>query len=144
MAVIGARPATGPWFVPGRSRPRARPRPQTARRARRKTSRRKLDVRPLLVVIAVAAALALFYLSQSTRVAATGYQIDALEAQLAELHAEQQQLVWSIGRARSPAEITDRARRDLQLVPLAPDAVLFAPGPDASYKAAESMDRPAD
>lgn len=144
MAVIGARPATGPWFMPGRSRPRARTRPQPARRARRTTSRRHLDVRPLLVVIAVAAALALFYLSQSTRVAATGYEIDALEAQLAELHAEQQQLVSRIGRARSPAEITDRARRDLRLVPLAPGAVTFAPGPGTADGAAESTGQPGD
>jgi cell division protein FtsL len=86
----------------------------------------RLDVRPLLVVIAVAAALAFFYLSQSTRVAATGYEIDALEAALAERHAEQQQLIWEIGHARSPAEITRRAQAELKLVPLEPEAVTFA------------------
>jgi cell division protein FtsL len=83
-------------------------------------------VRPLLVIIAVAAALALFYLSQSTRVAATGYEIEALETRLAETRAEQQQLVWAIGEARSPAEITDRARRTLHLVPLDAGAVQYA------------------
>ena len=134
MAVIGARPATGPWFLPGRSRPRPRTRPQPARRGRRtRASRRiesRLDVRPLLVVIAVAAALALFYLSQSTRVAATGYEIDALESLLAERRAEQQQLVLSIGEARSPAEIIRRARTELRLVPLEQSAVTYAPPPD--------------
>jgi cell division protein FtsL len=84
-------------------------------------------VRPLLVLIVVAAGLALFYLSQSTRVAATGYEIDTLEATLAERRAEQQQLIWAIGQARSPAEITRRAREDLDLVPLEDGAVTFAP-----------------
>jgi hypothetical protein len=86
----------------------------------------RLDVRPLLVVIAVAAALALFYLSQSTRVAATGYEIDALESLLAERHAEQQQLVLAIGEARSPSAITRRARTELHLVPLDQGAVTYA------------------
>ena len=131
MAVTGARPATSPWFLGRRSRPRPRPRPQPARRGRRASSGRRvaarIDVRPLLVMIVVAAGLALFYLSQSTRVAATGYEIDALEATLAEERAEQHQLIWAIGRARSPAEITERARNELRLVPLEDGAVTFAP-----------------
>jgi hypothetical protein len=131
MAVIGARPATGPWFLGRRVRPRTRVRPQPARRARRSRSALRVqapvDVRPLLVAIVVAAALAIFYLSQSTRVAATGYEIDALEAALAGRRAEQQQLIWAIGQARSPAEITQRARTELRLVPLEDGAVTFAP-----------------
>jgi hypothetical protein len=130
MAVIGARPATSPWILGRRSRPRPRTKPQPARRSRRTTSTRgiaRLDVRPVLVLIVVAAGLALFYLSQSTRVAATGYEIDTLEATLAERRAEQQQLIWAIGQARSPAEITRRAREDLDLVPLEDGAVTFAP-----------------
>ena len=130
MAVIGARPATGPWFL-GRRAPRRRTRPQPVRRARRSRMSTRVatpvDVRPLLVAIVVAAALAIFYLSQSTRVAATGYEIDALEAALAGQRAEQQQLIWAIGRARSPAEITRRARTELHLVPLEDEAVTFAP-----------------
>ena len=86
-----------------------------------------VDVRPLLMAIAVAAALALFYLSQSSRVAATGYEIDGLEATLAQRHADQQQLIWAIGQARSPAEITRRAQSELRLVPLEAGAVTFAP-----------------
>ncbi|MCV0403989.1 MAG: hypothetical protein K5924_09815 [Chloroflexi bacterium] len=129
MAVIGARPATNPWFLGRRSRPRPRTRPQPARRARHYSGRRiarQVDIRPLLVAIVVAAGLALFYLSQSTRVAATGYEIDGLEATLAERHAEQQQLIWAIGEARSPSEITNRARTELRLVPLEDGAVTFA------------------
>ena len=136
MAVIGARPATTPWYLGGRRTTRTRPRtrPQSAQRARRGRARPRIsapaDVRPLLVAIVVAAALALFYLSQSTHVAATGYQIDALQATLAERRAEQQQLIWAIGQARSPAEITRRARAELRLVPLEPGAVTFAPSGD--------------
>ena len=131
MAVIGARPATNPWFPGRRCRPRPRTRPQPAGRARRFSAGRriapKIDVRPILVAILVAAALALFYLSQSTRVAATGYEIDALQSTLAQRHADQQQLIWEIGQARSPSEITRRARSELGLVPLEDGAVTFAP-----------------
>lgn len=131
MAVIGARPATNPWFLGRPGRPRPRTRPQPARRGRRASSSRRvaarIDVRPLLVLILVAAGLALFYLSQSTRVAATGYEIDTLEATLAEHRAEQHQLISAIGQARSPAEITERAITELRLVPLEDGAVTFAP-----------------
>jgi len=133
MAVIGARPATGPWFLGRQGRPRPRPRartrPHSARRGGRVRTARlptRLDVRPLLVAIAVAAALAFFYLSQSTHVAATGYEIDSLEATLAHRRADQQQLIWAIGQARSPAEITRRAQSELRLVPLGEGAVTFA------------------
>ena len=54
-----------------------------------------------------------------------GYQIDAIAATLAEQRATQQQLVSAIGHARSPAEITNRAQRDLGLVPLEEGAVQF-------------------
>lgn len=140
MAVIGARPATGPWFMPGRGRPRRRTRPQTARRGGRHSVARsriasRLDVRPLLVTILVAAGLALFYLSQITHVAATGYEIDALGSTLAEARAAQQQLIWDISEARSPAEITRRARTELDLVPLAPGSVTYAPATDATQPA---------
>ena len=131
MAVTGARPATNPWFLGRRSRPKPRTRAAPTRRGRRASVGRrvapKVDVRPLLVAIVIAAALALFYLSQSTRVAATGYEIDGLEATLAQRQAEKQQLISAIGQARSPAEITDRARSELRLVPLEDGAVTFAP-----------------
>lgn len=92
-------------------------------------------MRPLLVAIAVAAALAFFYLSQSTHVAATGYEIDSLEATLAHRRADQQQLIWAIGQARSPAEITRRARSELRLVPLEEGAVTFASARSATQPA---------
>lgn len=91
--------------------------------------RRPADVRPLLVGILAAAALAFFYLTQSASVAATGYEIDSLEATLAARRAEQQQLILSIGRARSPSVIIQSAADDLDLVPLDPEAVTFAPAP---------------
>jgi hypothetical protein len=136
MAVIGARPAPTPWFGLGRRGP-ARRRPQPARRGRRTRGlavriKARADVRPLLVAIVVAAGLALFYLSQSTTVAARGYEIDSLEATLADRVAHQQQLILSIGRARSPVVIAERARTELHLVPLDPGAITFAPAPDAS------------
>ena len=130
MAIIGARPVSSPWFIPGRGRTRARTRPRAARRgSRRRVLRRmesRIDVRPLLVVIAVAAALALFYLSQSAHVAATGYEIDSLQNRLAESRARQQQIVSAIGEARSPSSITRRAREELHLVPLEQSAVTYA------------------
>ena len=57
------------------------------------------------MAIAAAAGLCLFYLSQSTHVAALGYQIDDLQARVAELRAEQQQLTFQIGEARSPSTV---------------------------------------
>ena len=52
--------------------------------------------------------------------------IDSLQATLAQERAQQQQLTWEIGQARSPSQIEDRARKELRLVPLAPDAIRFA------------------
>ncbi|MEJ7802997.1 MAG: hypothetical protein WKH68_06455, partial [Candidatus Limnocylindria bacterium] len=66
-----------PWLPGRRTAPRRRTRQEPARRTRRHSADRRapsrIDVRALLVAIVVAAGLALFYLSQSTRVAATGY-----------------------------------------------------------------------
>jgi len=128
MAVIGARPATGIGGI-GR-RARARPRPTSRPRPRRLASRRRgavASISALLVGIAAAAALGLFYLSQSTHVAAIGYQIDALEVRVAELRAEQRQLTFQIGEARSPSAVEERAREKLKLVALDPNAVRFPP-----------------
>ena len=134
MAVIGARPATGPWFLGRRVRPRTRPRPARRVRRSRITPRAGLsvDVRPLVMAIVVAAALAIFYLSQSTGVAARGYEIDTLAATLADRRAEQQQLIMAIGEARSPAEISRRGRTELGLVRLEPAAVAYATAPESS------------
>jgi hypothetical protein len=128
MAVIGARPATSPWFLGGRGRNRPRRVTRPARRARRGRIRlgASVDVRPFLVAIIVAAGLAIFYLSQSTGVAARGYEIDTLAATLADRQAEQQQLVMAVAQARSPAEITRRARFQLGLQVLDGAAVTFA------------------
>ena len=81
----------------------------------------------VLVGLAAAAGLAFFYLSQSTHVAAIGYQITGLQAHLDELRAEQQQLTLQTSEARSPAVITRRAMSYLHLVELPPQYVTFAP-----------------
>ena len=80
----------------------------------------------VVVAIAAAAGLGLFYLSQSSHVAATGYEIDALHVRLADLRSDQQQLVFQIGEARSPAVIERQARARLDLVLLPTEAVTFA------------------
>ncbi len=127
MAVIGARPATrfGPFGRRARPRPRstARPRRQSGAHRRR---RELLGATWILAAIGAAALLALFYLSQSAHVAATGYEIDALQARIAELRADQQQLIYRIAEARSPAVIERTARGRLRLLPLPADAVTFA------------------
>ena len=126
MAVCGARPATrfGPF---GRSRPRPRTVAQPRRRAGAgRRAQRVGGVPGVLIGIAAAACLALFHLSQSSHVAATGYQIADLRQELAELRAEQQQLIFQIGEARSPAVIEKRAKSSLGLVALPPSAVTFA------------------
>ncbi len=79
-----------------------------------------------LIAIAAAAGLCLFYLSQSTHVAALGYQIDGLRSQVADLRAEHQQLTYEIGVARSPSTIKVKAQNQLRLVPLDPTVVRFA------------------
>ena len=129
MAISGARPATGIGIF---GRPRPRPRPRTVAQPRRRPGagrrpRQMTGVSGILVGLAAAAGLAFFYLSQSTHVAAVGYQITVLESQLAELRAEQQQLILQIGEARSPAVITRRATSYLHLVELPPQSVTFAP-----------------
>jgi hypothetical protein len=85
------------------------------------------SISSVLVAIAAAAGLGLFYLSQSSHVAATGYEIDGLQARLAETRGAQQQLIFEIGEARSPSVIEHRARVRLRLVPLPDEAVTFAP-----------------
>jgi hypothetical protein len=84
------------------------------------------SISTVLVGIAAAAGLSLFYLTQSTHVAALGYQIDSLEARVADLRAEEQQLIFQIGEARSPSTVEAKAQQELQLVPVDPAAVRFA------------------
>ena len=134
MAVIGARPASSPWFGGGRGRVRPRRVSRPARRARRSRIRlgASVDVRPFLLAIVVAAALAIFYLSQSTGVAARGYEIDTLAVTLADRRAEQQQLITAVAQARSPAEIVRRARFQLGLQQIDGAAVTFATPTDTS------------
>ncbi|MGZ6256421.1 MAG: hypothetical protein ACXWMB_05340 [Candidatus Limnocylindria bacterium] len=128
MAVIGARPATGIGILGRRSRPRPvrvpeRPRGRHAGAGRRQ---RQASIAGLLAAIAAAAGLGLFYLSQSTHVAAVGYDIDSLQAQITALKADHQQLVLEVGAARAPTEVLRHATQDLRLVPLDPSDVTFA------------------
>lgn len=130
MAVIGARPATGLDWLGGALRPRTRSRP--APRTRTGAARRRREttsVSGLLATIAAAAGLALFYLSQSGHVAATGYVIEDLHDRLAAVQAEQQRLTWEIARAQSPAVIEDRGREILELIPIDQRVIRFATPP---------------
>jgi len=129
MAVIGARPATGLDWLGGALRPRtrSRPAPRTRRVARRR--REATSVSGLLATIAAASGLALFYLSQSGHVAATGYLIEDLHDRLAAVQAEQQRLTWEIARAQSPAVIEDRGREMLELVLIDQRVIRFATPP---------------
>ena len=128
MAIVGARPATGIGIVRRRPRPRTRPASAGRPRARRVVRRQGAiaSISSVLVAIAAAAGLCLFYLSQSTHVAALGYQIDALQARVADLRAEEQQLTFQIGEARSPSTVEAKAQSELRLVPLDPTVVRFA------------------
>lgn len=127
MAVIGARPA-GPFGFGRRpSRVRQQPAPRVRRRSGAWRRRRELSgAGGLLGAIGAAALIGLFYLSQSAHVAATGYEIANLRSRVAELRAGQQQLIYRIGEARSPAVIERTARGKLRLVPLPADSVTFA------------------
>lgn len=128
MAIIGARPATGIGILRRRPGPRPRLAPRSRPRARRLPSSRTAlnSLWAVLVAIAAAAGLGLFYLSQSTHVSAIGYQIDRLQAQVEALRAEQQSLTFQIGEARSPSTIEARAKAELSLVTLDSSAVRFA------------------
>ncbi|MDP9273022.1 MAG: hypothetical protein M3O93_05740 [Chloroflexota bacterium] len=125
MAVIGARPATGIGVFGRRPRPRARVPQRSIRHAGAGRRARQINIAGFLATIAVAAGLAFFYLSQSSHVAAVGYEIDDLRTRIDALQAEQRQLVLQIGYARTPATVLDRARR-LGLSPIDPRAVTFA------------------
>ena len=87
---------------------------------------RQRSIAGSLAAIAAAAGLALFYLSQSTHVAAVGYEIDSLQAQISALKADQQRLVLQVGAARAPTQVLQRATQGMGLTPLAPSAVTFA------------------
>ena len=133
MAVMGAHPARAD-ALPVRRRHRAvatlPAAPEAARPAvvRRAATRRRAEadgISGFLLAIAAAACVALFYLSQSTHVAATGYQIDELEAELGRVRAEQQQLILEISAARSPAQL-ERAALELGLRPISEERISFA------------------
>ena len=130
MAVVGARPAgvLGDlrWGV--RRAPRAKTGPSTRGYRLRRTSlrrRRAAGLSLALVVITVAALLASLYLTQSSRIASTGYEMTRLEARLDALLAERQELLLQIGQAQSPATIEARAT-ELGLTPLSGASVHFA------------------
>lgn len=129
MAVAGARPAPGFGLLGRRPHPVRRP---THRAAQRRRARSLPGVPAVLVAILAAAGLGLFYLSQSTHVAATGYQINGLHARIEALAVERQQLLVQIGQARSPSVIEARAVDDLGLVPIDPSLVSFTSPPPST------------
>jgi hypothetical protein len=123
MAVFeGAR--SRPTFLPpgyGEAPTLRRRRSRTAIRAGRRSSRVGL----LLGGIALAFLLAFFSLVQSVRVSATGYDIDRLLNQRAQLDAQRQQLLTDTNRlGRGPA--IRKLAIDLGLVQLAEPLVVPA------------------
>jgi hypothetical protein len=118
----GARPR--PTFLPPRTAelpaiPRRRSR--SAVRARRRPTR----VGVLLGGITLAFLLAFFSLVQSVRVSATGYDIDRLLNQRAQLQARQQELLTDLNRlGRGPA--VRKLAIDLGLDQLAEPLVVVA------------------
>jgi hypothetical protein len=129
MAAIGARPAGVlgdiDWGLRRPLRTRTA-RPRRGYRLRRTSSRRRAAGLSLaLVVIVVSALLASLYLTQSSRIASTGYEIETLENQLDVLAAERQALLLQIGQAQSPASVEARAA-NLGLIPLPNESVHFA------------------
>jgi len=130
MAVIGARPASVlgdlRWGV--RRPPRPRTGPTTGGYRLRRTAlrrRRAAGLSLALVVIGVAVLLSSLYLTQSSRIASTGYEITSLEARIEILQAERQELLLQIGQAQSPATIEARAIQ-LGLTTLSGASVHFA------------------
>lgn len=135
MAIAGARPVSGIGLLGRRSRVRPQPTRQVRRRSGAGRRRREMTgASGWLAVIAAGALLALFYLSQSAHVAATGYEINSLEQRVAELRADQQQLIYRIAEARSPAVIERVARGRLQLQPLPVESVTFADAPGSDRR----------
>lgn len=123
MAVYqGARPR--PTFLP----PRTAELPALPRRRSRSTvraRRRPTRVGVLLGGIALAFLLAFFSLVQSVRVSATGYDIDRLLNQRAQLQAKQQELLTDLNRlGRGPA--VRKLAIDLGLDQLAEPLVVVA------------------
>jgi cell division protein FtsB len=129
MAVIGARPAGVigdlDWGLRRPLRNRTRPAACGYRLRRASSRRRAASLSLVLVVIVIAALLSSLYLTQSSRIASTGYAIEALEAQLDALAAERQALLLEIGQAQSPATIEAHAKA-LGLVSLPETSVHFA------------------
>ena len=154
MAVMGARPArTFPLALPGggAARPRRQdpapppPRSVRAAHAHRGAGRRAREARGIsgsVLTILAAVSVALFYVSQSTHVAAMGYQVDDLEAALAELRAERQQLILQMSEARSPAQV-ERAAGRLGLTRIDPSRITFA-RPATPSAPATPIQEPAD
>jgi hypothetical protein len=129
MAAIGARPAGVIGDLDWGLRRPLRRTGTSARgyRLRRASSRRRraASLSLALVVILISALLASLYLTQSSRIASTGYEIETLENQLDVLAAERQALLLQIGQAQSPASVEARAA-NLGLVPLPNESVHFA------------------
>lgn len=136
MAVIGARPATGIGILGRHPRPRRQPvqRPRIRRAGAGRRAIRPINVSGLVLGVLAAACLCFFYLSQSSHVAATGYEIESLRAEIGSVRQEQQQLILAIGQARSPVRIEQRAREELGLTPVPNDQIRFAPAQHTSTK----------
>jgi cell division protein FtsL len=98
---------------------------------------RAVDFHPaltLLLVVAIVALVCVIYLRQVTAVANANYELQALQAEHADLIREQQELQVEIGRAQSLSHIEEVARNNLHMVPLEDSYtyLMIPPGPIAA------------
>jgi cell division protein FtsL len=89
-----------------------------------------------LMAIVLVSVTSLLYLTQASRVAATGYDISHLEDQRAHLERQQQILLMRVAELQSLSRIEAEATGRLQMVPAAAPEYLYAGDPPVDVEAA--------
>ena len=105
-------------------------------------NRPRVDVRALGLptlggtALAATALLGLLYLAQTSGVASNGYDVQALEAEKAQVQLRNRQIRYQMAEARSLARIERDARSRLEMA--APERVVFVPSRPALVTPADS------
>lgn len=89
-----------------------------------------------LATILLVSVTSLLYLTQASRVAATGYDISFAEARRSELEREQQALLVKVAQLQSLARIEEEATSKLGMVPAPLPEFLRAKSPEVDFDAA--------